>query len=81
MKRLFFFSIVLLFFNKIWCIENAQILDFIVPTGLKERETTFKVMDFLYKHGFADGDFLVPQTLNFFPEYVCDITTESFIKS
>lgn len=33
-----------------------------------EKETPFKVMKFLYDHGFSDGDFLVPEPLSYFPE-------------
>lgn len=35
---------------------------------LRERETTFKIMDYLYRNGFSSGEFLVPQALKFFPE-------------
>lgn len=35
---------------------------------LKERETTFKIMDYLHKTGFSSGKFVVPQALKFFPE-------------
>jgi len=35
---------------------------------IRERETTFKIMDYLYKTGFSSGEFVVPQALKFFPE-------------
>ena len=47
--------------------DKSQILRASSST-LKERETTFKVMDFIYNNGFSDGSFLVPQALKFFPE-------------
>lgn len=58
-------------FNMLYSIElNGEVKQLRASgSTLRERETTFKVMKFLYENSLIEKSFVVPQALEYFSEY------------